>query len=376
MESQQLNEAVNDFKRRIRAKEIRDLGSPSPPQKRENSRSRGADLSSSMQLSTVNTIGELGRLAGRGDIRRWTYKARFRPASFSGTPQSNEHYSSRFAFPAYTTPLSRDSSATIEAEIAHFQQSSQGSNTQFHDLNRFLALHSLSSLAELHSLLLSKDEQISTLQTRLKLCEFHREMQGISRENRLDERFVTLEMELKQAKELLETERSKHKEDRQKTAGLYDSLSLFQRENKALLEENGRLKEKMQDLDLLSALETQFQELKSLQSHLLSDNNRLQEEVKAHQSAQSRLRSLLTTSSAALHSCRKDLSQLTEVIRIVRQGEGVSSALILGHLGVVTSGDTEDIAEDAAAMRKDLETLRGLLADLYAEQSGHSCIAQ
>lgn len=370
-ESQQLNEAVNDFKRRIRAKEIRDLGSPSPPQRRENCRSRG-DFSSSLLLSTGNTRETLGKPASKGEIRRWSYKARLRPASISGTPQSNVHYSSKFTFPEHITAFSRDS----PAETTHFPYSSQGFNTQIHDFTRFLTLHSLSSLSDLRSLLLSKDEQISTLQTRLKLYEFQQEMRGISRENCLDERFVTLEMELKQAKELLETERSKYKENRHQTEALYDSLALFQRENKALLEENSRLKEKMSDLALLSTLETQLQELKTMQFHLISDNNRLQEEVKVHQSAQTHLNSLLTTSSSVLHSCRKDLSQLTEVIRIVRQGEGVSSALILGNLGIRTSGNTGDIAEDAAAMRKDLEVLRGLLADLYAEQSGHGCIAQ
>ena len=243
-------------------------------------------------------------------------------------------------------------------------------------MRHFLTFHSLSSLSELHSLLLRKDQQIATLQTRLKLWEAHREVQEIAREKLANEEIAGLEMHVKQGKELLEREKGKYEESRQNLEGLYESLARFQRENKALLEENCILVDRIKDLDLLSTIESQFRDLKSQQSQLLSENLRLQEEAKVHEFAETRLLSQLAASSSALHACRKDLSQLTEVIRIIRQGEGVSAALVLGHMPRGNATGTEEVLEDAAALRQDLETLRGLLADLYAEQSGHLCIAQ
>lgn len=201
-------------------------------------------------------------------------------------------------------------------------------------------------------------------------------MQEIAREKLANEEIAGLEMHVKQGKELLEREKGKYEESRQNLEGLYESLARFQRENKALLEENCILVDRIKDLDLLSTIESQFRDLKSQQSQLLSENLRLQEEAKVHEFAETRLLSQLAASSSALHACRKDLSQLTEVIRIIRQGEGVSAALVLGHMPRGNATGTEEVLEDAAALRQDLETLRGLLADLYAEQSGHLCIAQ
>lgn len=355
-ESQRLSEAVSRFQRRVKAK---------------------AQLADTSALSTTATNRE--ELCSTEEARRRSFRGRSRPASVTGTPQNSQKLNSDFTFSLQFTPFSKESTDIVPkpyTEISLLQASQQDKLSQSREMRNFLTFHSLSSLSELHSLLLRKDQQINSLQTRLKRWETHGEVQKLAGEKLLNDKIEGLEMQIKQGEEQLEREKRQYEESRLKLEGLYESLARFQRENKSLLEENCILTEKIKDLELFSDLETQFLGLKSQQSQLLSDNSRLQEESKLLKSSETQLLAQLAASSSALHVCRKDLSQLTEVIRIIRQGEGVSAALVLGHMPKTNSGGDLQVLEDAAALRKDLETLRGLLADLYAEQSGHLCVTQ
>ena len=202
---------------------------------------------------------------------------------------------------------------------------------------------------------------------------------------RLANLFVAAETNLAQVKAERDQLAAKIKEmeGRQTTsASLYEVLSRFQGENKMLMDEVRRLQGKLHAQASFKTLERQLSELQSTHQQLMADNARLHSEIETHKDAWRRQQEKLFETACSLREARRDISQLTEVVRIVRNGAGVSSALILGHMAQPSQfqplDDTSEVAlnTEATGVKTEICSLRQYLSDLYAEQSGNLCSTQ
>lgn len=197
---------------------------------------------------------------------------------------------------------------------------------------------------------------------------------------RLTNLFLTSESELAQ----MRTERDrllarvKDLEARNNSSNMYETLGKLQGENKMLMLEVRRLQEQVRNQGCFRILEVQFHELESLHSELIADNTRLKQELDNHKEAWRQQYEKLVDTASLLRDTRKDVTQVTEMVRIVRNGAGVSTALILGHMTSTTHSDDQpelSISKEAKALKEDVGSLKSLLADLYAE-SAHNCAYQ
>lgn len=198
---------------------------------------------------------------------------------------------------------------------------------------------------------------------------------------RLTNLFLTSESDLAQVRAERDklAARVKHLEARNSASNMYEVLGKLQGENKMLMLEVRRLQEQVRNQGYFHALEEQFHELESLHSDLVSDNTRLKHDLETHKEAWRQQYEKLVGIASLLGETRKDITQVTEMVRIVRNGAGVSTALILGHM-TSTGQHSEDqpelsISKEAKALKEDVGSLKSLLADLYAESS-HSCAYQ
>ena len=281
-----------------------------------------------------------------------------------------------------------DSIALLEAEIRNLRRENREKSDQIRDFRRILREKELEMMTKdsqnihkLEKLVHEKEEIIAELS--LEIGNLHKGV--VDKEvKRLANLYVAAEKALKVAENEVKSLQEKVNllENRGQETSLYDILGRFQGENKRLMEEVRRLQGQVLSQTSLSTLEREFQEVEQMQNKLIADNSRLKSEVDSCQQSSHRLFHRVSEASSLVTDCRKDLSQLTEVIRIVRKGEGVSAALILGHVSqtdspVHTSDRPEDtIITEAKQLQSDLSVLRQFLSDIYAEQSGHICTQQ
>ena len=173
--------------------------------------------------------------------------------------------------------------------------------------------------------------------------------------------------------------RVKDLEARNNSSNMYETLGKLQGENKMLMLEVMRLQEQVRNQGYFQALEEQFHELENLHSDLVSDNSRLKQDLDTHKEAWRQQYEKLVDIASLLRETRKDITQVTEMVRIVRNGAGVSTALILGHMTSTTQHSEDQpelsISKEAKALKEDVGSLKSLLADLYAE-SAHNCAYQ
>jgi hypothetical protein len=281
-----------------------------------------------------------------------------------------------------------DSISILEAEIRRLKQEGREKGEQIRDLRRILREKELEAMTKdaqsthnLESLLQDKEEVI------LELTQEVERLNGgvVDKEvKRLASLYVASEKALQQAKADVEvlTERLKTLESRPQDKGLYEILGKFQGDNKRLMEEVRHLQGQVLSQTSLSTLEREFQEVEQMQNKLIMDNSRLKQELDSQQQSHHHLFTRVSEAHSLVMDCRKDLSQLTEVIRIVRKGEGVSAALILGHVSQLEHRESvekrpEDaVMSEAKTLKADLRVLRQFLSDIYAEQSGHICTQQ
>lgn len=166
------------------------------------------------------------------------------------------------------------------------------------------------------------------------------------------------------------------------SSGLYEVLARFQAENKMLMEEVRRLQSHIKAQGSMKALEKQIADMHTEHQRLRGENSRLREDVETHKDAWRRQQEKLFETACSLREAKKDISQLTEVIRIVRNGAGVSAALILGHMThpgqYQTIDDTSEVVllKETADMRAEISSLRQHLSDLYAETTVSLCNPQ
>lgn len=281
-----------------------------------------------------------------------------------------------------------DSIAILEGEIRRLKQEGREKGEQIRDLKRILREKELETMTkeaqstrDLESLLEDKDQRI------VELSEEVERLHGgvVDKEvKRLATLYVASEQALQQTRTDLEvlSNRLKTLESRPQDLGLYETLGRFQGENKRLMEEVRRLQGQVLSQTSMSTLEREFQEVEQMQNKLITDNGRLKQELDAQLQVHHSLFTRVTEACSLVMDCRKDLSQLTEVIRIVRKGEGVSAALILGHVSQSEHRDSveeqpeEAVMREARTLKADLRELRQFLSDIYAEQSGHICTQQ
>ena len=168
-------------------------------------------------------------------------------------------------------------------------------------------------------------------------------------------------------------------ESRHNSSNLYDILGKLQSENKLLMLEVRRLQEQVNNQGGFRTLEKQFSELESMHSDVVVDSNRVKQELEMHKEAWRQQHEKLVSITAVVREVRKEMTQLTEIAKIVRNGAGVSTALILGHMARTGKEDEDamelSISKEVKGLKEEIGTLKSLLADLYAETS-QSCSYQ
>lgn len=161
---------------------------------------------------------------------------------------------------------------------------------------------------------------------------------------------------------------------------LYAVLACFQRENKTLKEEIHRLQGELLSQESYYVLERELKDMEARQSLLEEENKTLRRRTEEGEERRGREERRLGEIGGCVSDRKREVGQLTEIVRIITQGESLSASLLLGSrlppAPPVPDAPIDYLAQEALLLQKEIAALRQVLADVYAEQSGLLCSPQ
>lgn len=270
----------------------------------------------------------------------------------------------------------------LDAEVIRLKQESQSKSRQIESLSS--RLQSLAGMASprAHALHASDHHTVEAAGVRRELSEANRKVVAAELEiQRLRELNSTTEMHL-QATQAQISSLSQRLSDRDSASNpLYAVLACFQRENKTLKEEIHRLQGELVGQESYYALERELKGVEARQSKLEEENKALRKKAEEGEERRKREDRRLAEIAGNVSDRKREVGQLTEVVRIITHGESISASLLLGSRLSnpplpCPDAPVDYLAQETLQLQREIAGLRQMLADVYAEQSGLLCSPQ
>lgn len=238
--------------------------------------------------------------------------------------------------------------------------------------------------ASYDQLLKQKDKEIAELKEKLGHLE-------ATVENRYKDQIEQLDFSLRGSQAIAKELESEGKRLKQRVAELESyadiaSVEVIRRERDELRSKNSDLTKQISTASSVSSndfkqLASQIKELEDMQLRLMTENNKLKEDLIAEQrrnlsvrtSQETDAQQVIKYASREARLLQREIMQLTHLFDTMRRGAEINLSFLLGPSSHKDNETKASLKEEMNRLSVQMSSLRTLVSDCYAEQCGSHC---